>query len=184
MGSTRPAVNLTIPFFLVLACLLAGCAAPEAEEARTFLLRTDNPDILQLSTQLIEGLSLNLAASGSLGEGYPQMGQVEAEPDPANPGMQNLRCAPAEAAGSPPADCLLLNEHDDFVRAQAITWESAVFSMYRVYVAPRNGLARVNPVRDYVALDIMVFEEQDLWEAIDEAIRESAVGIGARPFQP
>jgi hypothetical protein len=98
--------------------------------------------------------------------------------------MQTIDCTPVQALPYSSSDCILLNEHGDFVRAQAITWESAAFYMYRVYVSEKGRFVTVNPAKDFVALDVFVFEEPDLWDAVDQAIRTASAKIGARPYRP
>ena len=184
MNHTRHSQNFTLPFALVFFFLLSGCAASEGDEIRTFLLQTDRPDVVQTAERLTEAVSAQLEGSQSLGKGYPILSRVEFEPDSSNPGAQKMRCPPTQAEGSATSDCILLNERGDFVRVQPITWQSAAFYMYRVYVAPEGFRVTVDPTKGFVALDVFVLEEVNLWEAVDQAIRESAAEIGAHPFRP
>lgn len=166
---------------LIAVLLLAACAAPEGDETLTFLLRADQPNVEHVSGQLTELVASQLRDSGALDDGYPLLGRIEFEPSPAGTG-QDMRCATAQPHPSTP-DCILLNASGDFVRTQTITWQSAAFYMYRLYVLP-VGRADVDPTRDFVAMDVFLQQEHGLWDAVDRAIRRSAVALGARPFRP
>ncbi|MFH2103627.1 MAG: hypothetical protein ABIJ39_09780 [Chloroflexota bacterium] len=181
--STHP-FTISALLLLGLTLCLPACVGPRSDEIRTFLLRSDTVDIAEVPAQLITAISFQLEQSQALDEGYPIPGRIELEPDPYDPGAQLMRCVPAQLLPSTDTHCLRLDQHGAFVRAQAITWESAAFYMYRVYVAPKSIFARINPSKDFVALDVFILEDVSLWYAVDEAIRDAAVQTGARPFQP
>jgi hypothetical protein len=67
---------------------------------------------------------------------------------------------------------------------QPITWQSQDFYVYRIYVSARLILAKVDPAKDFVAIDVCLLNEPGLWEIVDRAIRRVAEDIGARPFRP
>jgi hypothetical protein len=184
MEDSHHTIKVTLALALVLIFVLSGCAAPQGDEIHTFLLRTNRPDVVQLSEQLLEAVTSQLEASRSLGEGYPIISQIEFEPDPSSPGAQLINCAPTPSLASTTRDCILLNEYGDFVRTQPITWQSAAFFMYRVYVAREEGLVTVDPTKDFVALDVFLLEEENLWVVVDQAIRSAAAALGASPFRP
>ncbi len=169
------------PLIVLLAFTLSGCETDKGVGSPVFLLETDSPDVVSLAGEFIIAISIELEESDTLEEGFPRLGQIELLPDPSNPGMQTIDCASDQAPPSKTSDCILLNEHGDFVRAQAITWESAAFYMYRIYVAEKGRSVTVNPAKDFVALDVFVFEEPNLWHAVDQAIRTVLVDLGARP---
>jgi hypothetical protein len=140
-------------------------------------------EIAEVSERLLVAITSQLEESQLLGDGYPILGTIDVEPDPSNQAVQVMRCT----AGHPAATdtpCILLNELGDFIKTDAITWESARLYLYKVYVAPKSIFARVNPVKDFVAIEVSVFEELDLWQVVEEAIRGAAAEIGARPFHP
>lgn len=161
--------------------LLSACAAPEGDATLTFLVRADRPNVEQLSEQLTDLVASQLRDSHALDEGYPMLGRIELEPSPTGTG-QDMRCGTAQPHTSK-TDCILLNASGDFVRTQAITWQSAALYMYRIYVLP-VGRPEVDPTRDFVAMDVFLQKEFDLWDAVDRAIRASATALGARPFHP
>lgn len=183
--SNRYGLSIALHILLLgLPLFLTACGGPKPEQSRTFLLRSDTQDVTQASEQLITEVMSQLEASHSLPPGYPLLGRVELQPDPSDPGVQIMRCAPTQLQSPTDTRCILINQHDDFIRAQAITWESAAFYMYRLYVAPKSLFARVNPAKDFVALDTFLLQEEALWEVVDAAIRAACAQTGARPFHP
>ena len=184
MDDTRRSIFIIPPFTLVLFFILSGCAAPNRDEIRTFLLQRERPDIFRLAQQLTEAVASQLEESRLLGNEYPILSLIEFEPDLSSPGAQKMRCASTQPLPSKTSDCILLNDHGDFVRVQVVNWESAAFYMYRIYVAPEGLFVEVNPTKDFVALDVFLLEEENLWVGVDQAIRKSAIEIGARPFSP
>ena len=171
-------------FVIALCFFVSGCETDNGVGLPVFLLEADRPDVVSLAGEIINAISGDLDELDTLEAGYPLLGQIELQPDPSNPGTQTIDCAPVRKQPSQTSDCILLNQHGDFLRAQAITWESSVFYMYRVYVAEKGHFGRVNPAKDFVALDVFVFEEPDLWDAVDQAIRTASAKIGARPYRP
>lgn len=167
---------------LIALLLLSACAAPQGDETLTFLLRTDRLDVERLSGQLTELVAAQLRDSNALDDGYPMLGLIELEPSPTGTG-QDMRCATAQPHPST-TDCILLNASGDFVRTQSITWQSAAFYMYRVYVVPAGTPAPVDPSKGFVAVDVFLQGEPGLWDAVNRAIRASAAALGARPFRP
>jgi len=175
-------ISILIP--LSLALFIPGCASPKTYDSRAFLLKSDIIDLVEVSEQLIMGISSQLQKSNSLHEGYPILGRIDLEPHPSEPGVQVMRCTTGQMQSSTDTHCILLNEQGDFIRVQIVTWESAAFYMYRVYVAPKSFFARVNPAKNFVGLDVFIFEEEALSRMVEESIRDAAKEIGARTFLP
>jgi hypothetical protein len=95
-----------------------------------------------------------------------------------------MSCAPGPPDEAGEARCILLGDAGDFLRVQPITWQSAAFYRYRIYVAPRSLLSRVDPTKDFVAVDVFALEDATLWEPADQAIRRAVADLGANPFRP
>jgi hypothetical protein len=168
---------------LAFALLLAACLAPSSPHFSTYLLKTDAAGVEDISAQIGPVLLAKLQETGSFQEGYPLYGHYVTEDDPAHAGGQLARCS-GEDEPNAQEDCILLNQGGDFIRISPVTWQSAAFHMYRLYVAPRGLFVRVDPTQGYVAIDVFVQEEPDSWPAVQEAIEAAAGAIGARPFQP
>jgi hypothetical protein len=109
---------------------------------------------------------------------------VVTEPDPSDPGVEVMSCAPGSPDEVGETSCILLSETKDFIRVQPVTWQSEVPFMYRIYVAPRSLFARVDLAKDFVALDVFGPGNAVLWQPVDQAIRDAAAELGARPFRP
>jgi hypothetical protein len=166
-----------------LVLVAASCQAT-TNDANTFLLRSAGPDVVATSDEVTERIFRQLQTTGALPEGYPVRGHVVTEPDPADPGVERMSCAPGTADKPGETRCILLSQEDDFIRVQPITWQSAALFMYRVYIAPDSLFARVDPTRDFVAIDVFALNNAALWGPADQAIRSAATAIGARPFRP
>jgi len=173
---------------LLLTCLVlfgsSSCVARSQSELRTFLIRRPVAELPQLSAQLADAIAHELAQTDGLEAGYPGLGQSRLEPDPENANANLEFCRPLSTEAASSADCLLLSEAGDFVRLQPVDYLSAAFHMYRVYASPRVFLPSINPSRDYVALDVFVWQDAKLWEAVDQAILRAVSGLGGRPYQP
>ena len=136
------------------------------------------------SDEVTDAVYHQLQTGGALGEGYPVQGHVVTEPNPSDPGVERMSCAPGTADKAGETRCILLSQEDDFIRVQPITWQSAAFFMYRVYIAPDSLFARVDPTRDFVAIDVFALNNAALRGPADQAIRSAATALGARPFRP
>ena len=112
------------------------------------------------------------------------MGHIETTPDPEKTGAQFMHCIPGSLAGGDGDPCILLNDRDDFVRLQAVTWPSAAFHMLAVYVLPNSLFARVDPVQNYVALDIFTFSDYGLGERTYTVIRKALGDLRAKEYRP
>jgi hypothetical protein len=163
--------------------LSASCRAT-ANDPNTFLLRGAQPDVVAASGEVTGAIYRQLQAGGALAEGYPVQGHIVTEPDPSEPGVERLSCAPGSSGEADETGCILLSGEADFIRVQPITWQSAAFFMVRVYVAPRSLFARVDPTKDFVAVDVFALGDAALWGPADQAIRRAAAELGARPFRP
>ena len=169
--------------FLAGFVLLAGSCRPPAGTTTTSLLRTAQPDVVSASDRVADALYRQLQAGGSPAEGYPVRGHVIMEPDPSDPGVEVMSCAPGSSGETAEMRCILLSEND-FIRVQPVTWQSAAFYMYRIYIAPRSPFARMDPAKDFIAIDLFGLGDGSQWPAADQAIRRAAAGLGARPFRP
>ncbi|MGC9399961.1 MAG: hypothetical protein ACP5HM_12610 [Anaerolineae bacterium] len=191
---------------LVMGLLMSACTTPKAEieSPTTFLLRREHDpgtsplrlwpryrgDVAPLH-EIVEGAAEDISAAlmaelqgtGTLQAGYPISGVVALTPDLHDPNVQHMHCAVEDASTSTSATCILLGESGDFIVIRPITYETAAFYPYRVYVSPRSPFLSLNPAEDFVALWPVV-QEQDLRLNVDQAIRAAAVGMGAYPFQP
>ncbi len=177
--------NLSKRLAILGLCLFsAGCGQRAPAAVNSFLLRGNVAELEVTSGQVVYALVSSLQAEGSLESAYPQVHRLTMEPDPSQANVQHMRCTGADTQGTQAEDCILLNQAGDFVRVQPITWESEAFYMYRIYVSPRLIFVRIDPAKDFVAIDVYLMHEPDLWEAVDHAIRTMADEIGARPFRP
>jgi hypothetical protein len=184
MDSPLHARNHYLPVLpLALALLLAACLAPSSPHLSTYLLKTDTAGVEDISTEIGPVPLAKLQETGSFQEGYPLYGWYVTEDDPAHAGGQLASCS-GEDEPNAQEGCILLNQAGDFIRISPVTWQSAAFHMYRLYVVPRGLFVKIDPTKDYVALDISVQEEPDSWPAVQEAIEEAVAAIGARPFRP
>lgn len=169
--------------FAAWALALSACTGSKSDHNLAFVLRSDKY-VADVAVQMITTIADQLKESQSLSEGYPIVGYVKLEPDSSEAGVQVMKCVPAQELRSADTNCILLNRGGDFLEAQAITWESEAFHMYRVHVVQKGLFVQVNPVKDYVGLDLYLIEETDLWRTVDGAIQNSAAEIGAKPFHP
>jgi hypothetical protein len=167
-----------------LTSLAAACGAAAVENSTDFLLRTDEFDVSQASGRFLDAVHDQLQQSDAVGEGYPALGDVVAEPSAADPAVETLHCSLDRPEGDGRQACILLDEAGDFIWIHSITWESAAFHLYRLYVAPRSMFARVDRNRDFVGLTVFIRNDFSLWETVDRAIRDAATEMGARPFRP
>jgi hypothetical protein len=152
-------------------------------DATAFILRTAEPDVAAVSDTVTDAVYHQLQAGGGLADGYPGQGHLVTEPDPSDPGVERMSCAPGPPGKTGEKRCILLSDGNDFIRVQPITWQSAAFFMYRVYVAPGSLFARLDPTKDFVAVDLFALSDAALWGPADRAIRSAAAGLGARPFR-
>jgi len=172
-----------LPVLMVM--ILAGaCCSSTSLETRTYLLRSKEADIQKVSSQMLHALAAELEAGGLLTSPYPVVGHVTTETHPSEKNVEVMRCAEGEPDGPEQQACIGLNREGDLIRVSPITWLSAAFHMYRIYVLPRSITARVDPAKDYVAIDVYLMSEPSWWQAMDEAIGAAAGKVGARPFHP
>jgi hypothetical protein len=168
---------------VALALLLAGCLTSSPPHSSTYLLKTNAAGVEDISARIGPVLLAKLQETGSFQEGYPLYGQYVTEEDPAHAGGQLARCSGKDEPNAQEG-CILLNQGGDFIRISPVTWQSAAFHMYRLYVVPRGLFVSVDPTKDYVALDIFAQAEPDSWPVVQEAIEQAVGATGARPFQP
>jgi hypothetical protein len=164
--------------------LVAASCQLTASDTRAFLLQAAKPDVVAASNELTDAVYRRLQIAGGFPEGYPVQGHVVTEPDPSDPNLEQISCAPESSGEADETRCILLSDEADFIRVQPITWQSAAFFMYRVYIAPDSLFARVDPTKDFVAIDVFALGDGALWAPADQAIRSAASELGARPFRP
>jgi len=164
--------------------LLAACSLDDSTEITSYMLRSNDLDVPEASSQMLQSLATQLEAAGMLETPFPTVGNVSKAASPTEPGVELLKCVPGELVDPVKAACLLLNSHGDFIRVQPVTWESAAFYMYRIYVLPRSIFARVDPTKDFVAIDVFLMQEPGLWQTVADAILAASEDLKARPFQP
>jgi len=164
--------------------VISACAGPSDAALPVFLIRSDGLEIGQLANLLIQAVSTQLETSAILEAGYPEVGKIAFEPDPSNPNGQLMHCEITLQPASDNVDCLILDGEGSFIRLQVIDWESAAFYAYRVYLVPDRFFYKVNPAKDFVALDFFLLDALGPWEGIDHAIRMAARDVGARSYRP
>jgi hypothetical protein len=167
-----------------LCALAAGCTAGDASDVTTFLLRSEQVDVPAAAARVRDALAAELRSEGLLDPPYPVVGHVTTTPDPSDPNVGFLRCTEGRSDDPQETGCILLNPGGDFVRVMPITWQSAAFYRYRVYVSPRSLFAKVDPTKDFVAIDVFLGQAPGLWDDTDQALRRAVQDLGARPFQP
>jgi hypothetical protein len=168
-----------------MLCILgAACSDREKPETNTFLLRREQVDVAQEAGAFLQRLTSSLQAQGVLEGSYPKTGVVTLTPDLLDPNANVMRCTPGQPVDPQVASCLLLNPAGDFARVQPVTWQSAAFYMYRIYVIPRTLFARVDLSKDFVAVDLFLMQETGRWDEIVQAVQEAAQELGARPYEP
>jgi hypothetical protein len=139
----------------------------------------------QTALAMRDALVIELGTTGTLEQGYPVPGSIVLTPVAGDPNRSTITCDPYAA----PADlgshgvCLLLSAQDSFVRIRAITWQSAAVFQHRLYVMPRNLFARVDPTRDFVAVDIYAYDEPALFLELPDIVRSAMATLGARPYR-
>ena len=167
-----------------LCALAAGCTAGDTSEVNTFRLRSEQADVQAAAGLVLDALASELRAEDLLESPYPVIGHVTTTPDPLDPNVEVMHCTEGRSADPPGCGCILLNQGGDFARVKPITWQSAAFYRYRVYISPRSFFARIDPSRDFVAIDVFLKEDSDLGDDVARAIPRAAQEIGARPFRP
>jgi hypothetical protein len=163
---------------------LAGCSQEVSGETTTYLLRSNDSDVPRAASQVLHALAKHLQSGAVLEAHLPLVGHVTMTPDASDPGVEKLSCTEGEPVEPNEAACLLLNLEGDFLRVQPVTWQSEAFYMYRIYVLPRSIFAGVDPAKDFVAIDVYLFQEPGLWKNVADAIHATSDELGARPFQP
>ena len=171
---------------LATAFLLSSILAcsPSASQTNSYLLRSELVDLPAATSQCQELLEAELRKAGLLASPYPLAGSITTAPDPAEPNVELMRCTAGQPEDSLDPACLLLNSAGDFVRLMPITWQSAAFYMYRVYVMPRSLFARVDPAKNFIAIDVFTLQDPSLWEGAARSIHQAAQELGAKPYQP
>jgi hypothetical protein len=111
------------------------------------------------------------------------IGHVTTAPDPLDPSVEVMHCTEGRSADPQGVACILLNQGGGFARVKPVTWQSAAFYRYRVYVSPRSLFARIDPSRDFVAIDVFLGQDAELGDDVAQGIRQAANKLGARPFR-
>lgn len=170
---------------LALALLFGLALAGSAQEARrTFLVRTPGGSVAAVSDRFAEALQARLQGPGPRAKGYPEAGHLVEVQDPQDPKARLLLCEPGAPAGAGAVRCLRLDGRGAFLRVQPVTWPSAAFFMFRIYVLPEGAGRRVDPARDFVAVDVYTGQDGALREAVWAAVRSAAADVGAEPYSP
>ena len=169
---------------LALFLLGAACGAGDHSDTHTFLLRSGEVNLQEATGEVLQVLVLELRAQDVLQSEYPMVGLVATAPDPSDPGVELLACREGGSDDPEATACILLDQSGDFVRVLPVTWQSAAPYMYRIYISPRSLFARVDPAKDFVAIDVYLLQEPGLWEPVAQAIGDAADHLGARPFRP
>jgi hypothetical protein len=164
--------------------LLAVSCRERGPEPTTFVWRAAGVEVAAASDRVADSVFRQMQAVGTLPQGYPQQGHMVSELDPTHPGAERISCSTGLAGSTGDRRCILLGEADEFIQVQPVTWQSAAFFMYRIYVTPRSPFARLDPAKDFVAVDVISPDNAALWQAADAAIRSAASELGARPFRP
>jgi len=165
-------------FTSILAC------SPSASQTNSYLLRSEPVDLPAATSHFQEILAVELRKADLLASPYPLAGSITTTPDPANPNIELMRCTAGQPEDSQGVTCLLVNSSGDFVRLTPITWQSAAFYMYRVYVLPHSLFARVDPAKDFIAIDVFTLQDPSLWDVVAQSIHQAAQELGAEPYQP
>ena len=105
--------------------LLAASCLATAGDTTAFVLRASEPDVVATSDGVTDAVYRQLQAGADLTDGYPVRGHVVTEPDPADPGVERMSCAPGPPGETGEKRCILLSDGNDFIRVQPITWQSA-----------------------------------------------------------
>ena len=181
--SIRRAVERLVAL-CALCALAVGCTAGNTSEVNTFRLRSEQADVQAAAGLVLDALASELQTEGLLEPPYPVVGHVTTTPDPLDPNVEVVHCTEGRSDDPQGVACILLNQAGDFARVKPITWQSAAFYRYRIYVSPRSLFARIDPSRDFVAIDMFLKEDSDLGDAVVQAIPRAAQELGARPFRP
>ena len=172
-----------------LCALAVGCTPGDISEVNTFRLRSEQVDVQAAAGLVLDALASELRAEDLLESPYPVIGQVTTTPDPLDPNVEVMHCTEGRSADPQGVACILLNQAGDFARVKPITWQSAAFYRYRVYVSPRSLFARIDPSRDFVAIDVFLREDSGLGDAVlgdavVQALPRAAEKLGVRPVRP
>ena len=166
-----------------LCALAVGCTAGDTSEVNTFRLRSEQADVQAVAGLVLDALASELRAEDLLESPYPVIGHVTTAPDPLDPSVEVMHCTEGRSADPQGVACILLNQGGGFARVKPVTWQSAAFYRYRVYVSPRSLFARIDPSRDFVAIDVFLGQDAELGDDVAQGIRQAANKLGARPFR-
>ena len=176
---------------LVILLLVVGLSALIYRSARRtswgpsrWVLRVPAGDVNQGAKSIAAAILRQAQGAPGFPQGYPQMGHIETTPQPQETGVQVMHCIPDALAGGDGDPCILLSDRDDFVRLQAVTWPSAAAHRLAIYVLSNALFARVDPVQNYVALDIFTFSDYGLGERTDAVIRKALGDLPAKEYRP
>ena len=178
------AVLVILLLVVGLSALIRGSARRPSWGPSRWVLRVPGGDVNQGVERIAAAILRQAQGTPGFQQGYPQMGHVETTPHPEESGVQVMHCIPDALAGGDGDPCILLSDRDDFVRLQAVTWPSEAAHMLAVYVLPNSLFARVDPVQNYVALDIFTFSDYGLGERTDAVIRKALGDLPAKEYRP
>jgi hypothetical protein len=185
-NSREVSVTIASRLFSAVVVILLGAACMKDNSSRvnTFLVRRDPVDVQAVTNEFFHALPPEIHKLNALDPRYPLTGYVSTVPDAADTAVELMQCNEG-LTDEPEGDmCILLNQSGDFITLSPITWQSAAFHMYRIFVAPRSIFVRVDPTKDYVAIDVFLMNEPELWESVHKAIQNAAKSLGARSFKP
>ena len=161
-----------------------GCTQGGTSEVNTFRLRSKQADVQAAAGLVLDALASELRAEDLLESPYPVIGHVTTAPDPLDPNVEVTHCTEGRSADPQGVACILLNQEGDFARVKPITWQSAAFYRYRVYVSPRSLFAKDRSFQGFRRHRRVLKEDSDLGDDVARAIPRAAQEIGARPFRP
>jgi len=110
-------------------------------------------------------------------------GIIQTEPDPSQPGAELMKCIPGEQLEGIPVECISLDNTGAFIRVEPVTWETARFYMFRIFIHTNPG-SEITPAKNFVGLDIFSDTKPEIWEKTTRAVRQAVKDIGAVPYQP
>lgn len=179
----RPVRARCLPAALLLLGLLASCRPVGASPSSRFVLPDDVSQAGHATTGLLMALAGALENGADLASPYPVTGQVLRSPAPDNPNGSLEACAQPLAPVEDAMPCIGLNDGGDFIRLQPVTWQTEAVFMYLFYFAP-TGSGPIDPTRDFVAVDVFLQHQPEIFPVVEAAIQWAALEVGAVPYQP
>ncbi len=167
---------------LVCLGLLTGCGPAPSGSSTQFVLPVKVSNARQATSDLTQALVTALEQGGGLESPFPVTGQVISSPDPTNPNGSLQTCAQPFVPVDGALPCIVLNNQGDFIRLQAVTWQTQAAFMYLFYFAPAHGAA-IDPTRDFIAVDVLLEHQPGTFASVAAAVQSAALGMGAVPYR-